>query len=654
VSKNPYKYLGPLDPIKDKPVLVPRAKDLNRVTAGIKAGEYWGIFGLRQIGKSTFLRQIKHALRQYHSELIDFEVSPSTEEQFYEWLTGLFSERIPSDTGFPISNKWSEYNPDFKFIKFLEEFKPTKKVLLLFDEIEGIPSLENFLRILRQIYHRRDDIKHFRNYAFVIAGSSDLISLTEGKNSAFNIAKFLYLDDFSREEAIQLIDQPFKKLNNKMDSQVEPKLFSLVHGHPQILQHACHHLFEIASDEHRDIHEKDVDDAIEAILKNNTTIDNLGNEIRKDKKLESLVKSILKGEIIKYLPYKEYSIKGGGPIIEDEKSSCKIRNGVYKRYLRDILDVKPAELRFKQLKKLGGGLFSEVFKAIDTTLDRTVAIKRIRAAEIDDQTMIRNLIEEARITARLEHSNIVRIYDIIQIDIDPVIVMEYIEGLDYCRIIKKRHPLKMEEILRVAISLFEALSYAHSKGIIHRDIKPANIMLDEKEGQIKVVDFGIAVLKVDSSLTKSKYIEGTPYYISPEQIKGETVDQRTDIYSAGAFLFHLTSGTPPFFDKDNEKVLSMHLKAPIPSLKANRDDISIEFDRLVKKCMEKDKENRFNNTEEVLKLLKDFYPATTKKSRVELSVETEISPKPNSISDESDHESNSDSEPSKSLANQIK
>jgi predicted ATP-binding protein involved in virulence len=335
--RNPYKYKGALDPVNDQLVCIPRTFDLNRIITGIENGQYWNILGSRQVGKSTFLRQIQNHFSNAYCLCFTFDVSPKKIKIFYQWLMDKIREGIPSKKNGMKINKNLE--PKHLFLDFLEKFQPRedKKIILLFDEIEGIPFLKDFLDIWRSIYESRYNKKQLERYAIITAGSTDLVELTTGTTSPYNVAEDLYLRDFSQQESQTLIQAPFKQLEIKIEKKAKQKLISQISGHPQMLQHACSNLVEIAFREKRDIQEKDIDTTIEILLKNNTSISILKHDIAKNQKLGGLIKDIFKGLKKTYHPYKEFSFSGAGCIVEDKNSFCAIRNEVYKRLLRDVI-----------------------------------------------------------------------------------------------------------------------------------------------------------------------------------------------------------------------------------------------------------------------------------------------------------------------------
>src|SRR5262245_569222 len=186
--------------------------------------------------------------------------------------------------------------------------------------------------------------------------------------------------------------------------------------------------------------------------------------------------------------------------------------------------------RFKILEVLGRGGMGEVYKAFDPTLQRTVAVKTVRP-DIDRPEYLDRMMREAQACARLSHPNIVTIYEAAQADGLVYIAMEYLQGKDLAEPIAAG-TLSFEEKILVLAKVLEALQHAHSQHVVHRDVKPSNVLMCA-DGSIKLMDFGLARVLVADTLTASGSVMGTPHYASPEQLKGEAVDNRSDIYSTG-------------------------------------------------------------------------------------------------------------------------
>ncbi|MCP4153124.1 MAG: protein kinase [bacterium] len=268
-----------------------------------------------------------------------------------------------------------------------------------------------------------------------------------------------------------------------------------------------------------------------------------------------------------------------------------------RRIVSKTIEVGHSE-RYRRKKQVGCGATGVVYKVEDYHLKRLVALKILNAGAVAAYADIKLFLSEARKVAKLQHPNIVTVYDVGRMNSNYFISMEYIEGGNLLVLIKKKHPVPAADILIIAGKLFTALEHSHSKGVIHRDIKPNNIMIT-LEGEVKVVDFGIAALGEELKRENKSKIYGTPYYMSPEQVEGITVDSRTDIYSAGVTLFHLICGVPPFYGTVLE-ILEKHLGEPVPSIRKYRQDIPAGLIKIVERCMAKSRDIRYQDAGEVL------------------------------------------------------
>src|SRR6185295_12638591 len=212
--------------------------------------------------------------------------------------------------------------------------------------------------------------------------------------------------------------------------------------------------------------------------------------------------------------------------------------------------------RFKIQELLGRGGMGEVYKAFDPTLQRTVAVKTVRP-DIDQPEYLERMMREAQACARLSHPNIVTIYEAGQHDGVVYIAMEYLQGKDLADLLDKRS-LLYEEKIRIISKVLEALQHAHAQNVVHRDIKPSNVLICA-DSTVKLMDFGLARVPVADTLTASGNVLGTPHYASPEQLKGEPIDGRSDIYSTGVMAYEMLAGRRPF-EPDNESATSLILK----------------------------------------------------------------------------------------------
>ncbi|MFD3537923.1 Stk1 family PASTA domain-containing Ser/Thr kinase [Streptomyces sp. NPDC058662] len=260
--------------------------------------------------------------------------------------------------------------------------------------------------------------------------------------------------------------------------------------------------------------------------------------------------------------------------------------------------------RYELSHVLGRGGMAEVYLAHDTRLGRTVAVKTLRADLARDPSFQARFRREAQSAASLNHPAIVAVYDTGEDYVDnisiPYIVMEYVDGSTLRELLHSGRKLLPERTLEMTTGILQALEYSHRAGIVHRDIKPANVMLT-RTGQVKVMDFGIARAMGDSgmTMTQTAAVIGTAQYLSPEQAKGEQVDARSDLYSAGCLLYELLSVRPPFVGDSPVAVAYQHVREE-PQPPSNFDpEITPEMDAIVLKALVKDPDYRYQSADEM-------------------------------------------------------
>ncbi|NYD39962.1 Stk1 family PASTA domain-containing Ser/Thr kinase [Nocardioides panaciterrulae] len=260
--------------------------------------------------------------------------------------------------------------------------------------------------------------------------------------------------------------------------------------------------------------------------------------------------------------------------------------------------------RYELGELLGRGGMAEVRKGIDTRLGRVVAVKRLRTDLASDATFQARFRREAQSSASLNHPAIVAVYDTGEEYAEedghgvaqPYIVMEFVAGRTLRDILREGRKILPERALEITSGVLSALDYSHRAGIIHRDIKPGNVMLTPS-GDVKVMDFGIAraISDASSTMTQTAAVVGTAQYLSPEQARGETVDSRSDVYSAGCLLYELLTGRPPFVGDSPVAVAYQHVREPAAPPSDHDTDLPPEIDAIVMKALAKRLEDRYQS-----------------------------------------------------------
>ncbi|MBQ6262025.1 MAG: protein kinase [Clostridia bacterium] len=266
----------------------------------------------------------------------------------------------------------------------------------------------------------------------------------------------------------------------------------------------------------------------------------------------------------------------------------------YEKYVGQIFDN-----RYKIENLIGVGGMAVVYKAIDMLMRRVVAVKILKDDMATDEPSVMRFINESKAVAMLSHPNIVNIYDVSVRDNVKYIVMEYIEGITLKSYITRRQVLSFKEVVGYSIQILKALEHAHQKGIVHRDIKPQNIML-LKSGVIKVMDFGIAKLPNTDTVTMSDKAIGTVYYISPEQASGEQIDARSDLYSLGAMMYEMSTGSLPFDAESPVSVALMQVNDTPAAPREVNSHIPEGLEQIIMRAMEKDPNVRYQSASQML------------------------------------------------------
>ena len=254
--------------------------------------------------------------------------------------------------------------------------------------------------------------------------------------------------------------------------------------------------------------------------------------------------------------------------------------------------------RYQIIEELGKGGMGKVYKAVDNKLKEKVALKLIKPEIVSDKKTLERFSNELKIARKIVHKNVGRMYELMEEKGAHFITMEYVSGQDLKGLIRQSAPLSIAKTIRTAKQICDGLAEAHKLGIIHRDLKPSNIMID-REGNARIMDFGIARSLKGKGITGAGVMIGTPEYMSPEQVEAKDVDQRSDIYSLGIILYEMATGQLPF-EADTPFAVGIMQKSETPkNPKELNSQISDDLNQVILKCLEKDKESRYQSAGEV-------------------------------------------------------
>jgi serine/threonine-protein kinase len=258
--------------------------------------------------------------------------------------------------------------------------------------------------------------------------------------------------------------------------------------------------------------------------------------------------------------------------------------------------------RFEILAVLGSGGMGVVYKARDRELDDLVALKMLRKELLGDPGNLDRLKAEIKLARKITHPNVLRTHDFGEIGGMPYISMEYVRGVTLRYLLDQTHRLPFSAGLRLAKQLCAGLGAAHAQGVMHRDIKPENLIL-EPTGNAKLMDFGIArpIKRLEAGQTEAGFIVGTPLYLSPEQLEGQEVDARADIYSTGVVLYEIFTGELPFNGQSAVEIMMKHLRDPAPPPRSHWPEIPPKLEAIILRCLEKSPEARYRTVEDLLK-----------------------------------------------------
>jgi len=255
--------------------------------------------------------------------------------------------------------------------------------------------------------------------------------------------------------------------------------------------------------------------------------------------------------------------------------------------------------RYRVKSLLGMGGMGAVYLVHDKDLDRDVALKLIRSDIAEDPDSLERFKREIQLSSRVTHPNVLRVFDLGESDGIKFLTMQFVDGRDLSTILKKQGKLPTDRLIRIFRQAAEGLKAAHDQGVVHRDLKPQNIMLDAKD-HVFLTDFGLAKSAEQSGMTQTGAVIGTPFYMSPEQVKGETVGPRSDIYALGVILYQMAAGAVPFTGATPFEVMMKRVQRPAQPIAELNPELPRYLQKIIERCMAVDQNLRYQNVGEIL------------------------------------------------------
>ncbi|MCZ6484963.1 MAG: protein kinase [Acidobacteria bacterium] len=619
--------------IQDPDQFFGRRREVSRILSrmGTERPQSVSVVGDRRIGKSSLLHyltwpqvQLQHLRDPSALVVVSLDFQQLRVVSLEAFFSLLFRQiqAVKEDLGDP-------GRPGYDAFQTLLETlgKEGKKLIFLFDEFDAITSNSafdgEFFSYLRSVAN---------NYAvaYVTSSKTELQRLCHSSEIAdspfFNIFTNLYLKPFERDEAVELITLPSEKHGIPLDAFVE-EIMDLAGLCPFYLQIACSVYFDwMEENPFKPLNNQVIETRFleEAGSHFEYFWEHAGSQSREV--LTGVTEGVQPGpeevHICRRLVREGYLVEKG--------KELRIFSRVFADYIRSVEHLSrgsksPQSSKISQssrqllpglkvnqyevLLKLGEGGMGVVYQAHDTALDRKVALKVIKPELLQQETARKRFLQEARSAAALNHPAICAIYELFDYGNQVLLVMEWLDGETLREAVEEEGPLEWRKLVQWLIEACDGLEVAHQRLMVHRDIKSSNLMITS-ENHLKILDFGLAkhwgTENGSTQLTVEGTLVGTLGYMSPEQARGEPVDQRSDLFSLGVVFFEGLTGKLPFQRKSTTATLYATVNEPVPDLGLYQIEDADRLDPLIRKLLEKPPDDRYQSAGELKKDLKQL------------------------------------------------
>ncbi len=619
--------------IQDPDQFFGRRREVSRILSrmGTERPQSVSVVGDRRIGKSSLLHyltwpqvQLQHLRDPSALVVVSLDFQQLRIVSLEAFFSLLFKQIqvVKQDLGDPGRPGYGAFQTILETLG-----KEGKKLIFLFDEFDAITSNSafdgEFFSYLRSAAN---------NYAvaYVTSSKTELQRLCHSSEIAdspfFNIFTNLYLKPFEREEAVELITRPSEKHGIPLDAFVE-EIMELAGLFPFYLQIACSIYFDwLEENPFKPLNDQEIETRFleEAGSHFEYFWEHAGSQAREV--LTGITEGVQPGPEEVHICRR---FVREGYLVEEGKE-LRIFSRVFADYIRSVEHLsrenKPPQTskmsqssrqlspglkvnQYEVLLKLGEGGMGVVYQAHDTALDRKVALKVIKPELLQQENARKRFLQEARSAAALNHPAICAIYELFDYGNQVLLVMEWLDGETLRDEVDEEGPLEWRKLVQWLIEACDGLEVAHQRLMVHRDIKSSNLMITT-ENHLKILDFGLAkhwgLENESTQLTVEGTLVGTLGYVSPEQARGDPVDQRSDLFSLGVVFFEGLTGKLPFQRKSTTATLYAIVNEPVPDLALYQIEDADRLDPVIRKLLEKAPEDRYQSAGELKKDLKQL------------------------------------------------